>query len=97
MEKQFKKLASEHTAIDFVNQLSETPELNILTYLYYYNGGGVIVDGFYTNALIKQRFRKNLMPTEISLIKEALIFQKPSNRHKLKIITKGPRTQLMLI
>lgn len=39
----FTELTSETTGIDFTNQLNPTPELNILEYLYYYNGGGVAV------------------------------------------------------
>ena len=32
---------SSHTNIDFINQLQETDSLNILDYLYFYNGAGV--------------------------------------------------------
>ena len=35
-----------HSGIHFENTLSETPELNILTYLYYYNGSGVMAADF---------------------------------------------------
>jgi len=31
------------TGVDFSNQLTETNELNIVEYLYYYNGAGVAV------------------------------------------------------
>ena len=34
------------TSIDFVNKLENQPELNILTYLYYYNGAGVASGDF---------------------------------------------------
>ena len=37
----FKKLSPEQTKIDFVNQIKETKDFNILDYLYFYNGGGV--------------------------------------------------------
>ncbi|TDQ33252.1 VCBS repeat-containing protein [Zeaxanthinibacter enoshimensis] len=33
----------EDTGLDFTNQLTETDDLNILDYLYFYNGGGVAV------------------------------------------------------
>ncbi|MEO6131153.1 MAG: VCBS repeat-containing protein [Saprospiraceae bacterium] len=39
----FQILNKETTSIDFNNQLHETDSLNILTYLYYYNGGGVAI------------------------------------------------------
>ena len=32
---------SSHTGISFINQLEQSPQLNILNYLYYYNGAGV--------------------------------------------------------
>lgn len=34
------------TGIQFANKLKNTPELNILTYLYYYNGAGIGVGDF---------------------------------------------------
>ncbi|MEY3646795.1 MAG: hypothetical protein RL127_1503, partial [Bacteroidota bacterium] len=34
----FEKLPASKTHIDFVNQIKETPEFNILDYLYFYNG-----------------------------------------------------------
>jgi enediyne biosynthesis protein E4 len=37
----FKQLSSSETGISFVNEVKETKDLNILDYLYYYNGGGV--------------------------------------------------------
>ena len=39
----FSNPSPEETGIDFVNQITETDELNILDYLYFYNGGGVAV------------------------------------------------------
>ena len=39
----FAELVGASTGIDFTNQLTPTPALNILEYLYYYNGGGVAV------------------------------------------------------
>jgi len=44
----FKELNKKRTGIDFINKLTDTPELNVLTYLYYYNGAGVTV-GDYNN------------------------------------------------
>lgn len=42
----FKVLSSDNTGIDFQNTLTSTPELNILNYLYFYNGAGVCVADF---------------------------------------------------
>ncbi len=36
-------LPSSQTGIDFTNRLEENKDLNILSYIYYYNGGGVAV------------------------------------------------------
>ena len=36
-------LSAAETGIDFANTLTETPQLNIIEYLYYYNGGGVAI------------------------------------------------------
>ncbi|WP_420320526.1 VCBS repeat-containing protein [Flagellimonas sp.] len=75
-EKQFKKLPSERTAIDFANQLSETPELNILTYLYYYNGAGVVAGDFNNDSLIDLYFTGNQVSDELYLNKGQFTFQK---------------------
>ncbi len=37
----FERLDSTRTGISFVNHVTATPKLNILEYLYFYNGGGV--------------------------------------------------------
>ncbi|MDY8134747.1 VCBS repeat-containing protein [Aquimarina sp. 2201CG5-10] len=42
----FNQLSDKETGISFVNQLKNTPELNILTYLYYYNGAGIATGDF---------------------------------------------------
>jgi hypothetical protein len=39
----FLELDSERSGVYFVNQLTETAEVNIFNYLYFYNGGGVAV------------------------------------------------------
>jgi len=39
----FERRAPAHTGVTFANELSDSPDLNILNYLYYYNGGGVAV------------------------------------------------------
>ncbi len=39
----FDQLPADSTGVTFANTLPESPEFNILNYLYYYNGGGVSV------------------------------------------------------
>ena len=48
----FKKLSSDQTGVTFKNSLHSSPELNILNYLYYYNGAGVISADFNNDGLI---------------------------------------------
>lgn len=44
--KLFKTLSTEESGIDFTNQLTESPYLNVFTYLNVYNGGGVAIGDF---------------------------------------------------
>lgn len=39
----FESLVADQTGVDFQNTLTETDSLNILEYLYFYNGGGVAI------------------------------------------------------
>ena len=41
--RKFKKLEAKDTGIEFSNQLTETPFMNIFNYMYFYNGGGLAV------------------------------------------------------
>ena len=40
-QKLFKQLLPKETGINFKNEIIETEELNVLSYEYFYNGGGV--------------------------------------------------------
>ncbi|WP_396591510.1 VCBS repeat-containing protein [Allomuricauda sp. R78024] len=55
----FKKQPASHTGITFKNELKDTPELNILTYLYYYNGAGVAAGDFNNDNLVDLYFTSN--------------------------------------
>ncbi|ASV30584.1 VCBS repeat-containing protein [Maribacter cobaltidurans] len=50
-DKLFKGLPSHTTGVEFSNKLNTSPELNILNYLYYYNGAGVITADFNNDGL----------------------------------------------
>lgn len=41
VEKRFQMLDPRDTGVDFINELTPTPDLNIFTYLYFYDGAGV--------------------------------------------------------
>ncbi len=55
----FTIVSSDHTGVSFVNELKDTPELNILRYLYYYNGAGVAVGDFNNDELADLYFVSN--------------------------------------
>ena len=55
------------TGIDFVNQLTPRPELNILNYLYYYNGSGVAAGDFNQDGFIDLFFGGNQVADELYL------------------------------
>jgi enediyne biosynthesis protein E4 len=50
-EDKFKKLKPSQTGISFVNEVKETNDINILDYLYFYNGGGVAAADFNADGL----------------------------------------------
>ncbi len=51
--------------IDFVNQLRYRPELNIIEYLYYYNGGGVAIGDIDQDGLEDIYFTSNQGPDKL--------------------------------
>ena len=74
--KQFAKRSSSETKIDFVNQLTFSPDLNILNYLYYYNGAGVAAADFNNDGLVDIYFTGNQVSDELYINKDNLIFKK---------------------
>lgn len=65
----FEMLAPETTGVQFANVLPETPEFNILNYLYYYNGGGVAVGDINNDGLPDLYFSSNLGKNRLYLNK----------------------------
>lgn len=58
-EPMFRLLTSEKTGLDFVNQVKPTPEFNIFSYMYFYNGGGVGAGDFNQDGLTDIFFTAN--------------------------------------
>lgn len=58
-------LSSEATGIDFSNQLTESDDLNIIEYLYYYNGGGVAIGDIDNDGLEDIFFTANQGPDKL--------------------------------
>lgn len=68
-------LTAGQTGIDFANTLRETPQLNIIEYLYYYNGGGVAVGDINNDGLEDLYFTANQGPDKLYLNKGGLKFE----------------------
>ena len=71
----FKSMPAAETGIAFENTLKETPETNIITYEYYYNGGGVAAGDFNNDGLIDLYFTANLADNKLYLNKGNFTFQ----------------------
>ena len=63
------------TGITFVNQLNETDDLNILDYLYFYNGGGVATGDINNDGLPDIFFSGNQVKNQLYLNKGGLQFE----------------------
>ncbi len=61
------ELSATQTGINFENKLHDTPKLNILTYLYYYNGAGVTAADFNNDGLIDLYFIGNQVSNKFYL------------------------------
>lgn len=71
------------TGIDFVNQLTETNELNIIEYLYYYNGGGVAIGDIDNDGLEDIFFTANQGPDKLYRNKGNLTFEDISEQAQI--------------
>src|SRR5687767_14385332 len=64
-DKLFTSLSPGDTKITFVNQLTETEEININQYLYAHNGGGVAVGDINNDGLPDIYFTANQLPNRL--------------------------------
>ncbi|MEC7264110.1 MAG: hypothetical protein VXW38_10240, partial [Bacteroidota bacterium] len=66
---------SRETGIKFKNELVQTPELNILNYLYFYNGAGVAAGDFNGDNLVDLYFTSNQGADKLYLNKGSFKFE----------------------
>ena len=71
----FTKVKAEHSNIFFQNILTPTNDLNILDYLYYYNGGGVAVGDINNDNLPDIYFTSNQQKNKLYLNKGNFVFE----------------------
>ncbi len=71
----FVTLDKERTGIDFSNDLTYSTNLNIIEYLYYYNGGGVAVGDINNDGLEDLYFSANQLPDRLYLNTGNLTFK----------------------
>src|SRR5438045_7146074 len=71
----FKTLESNYTGINFSNKLTPTPQFNLFSYMYYYNGAGVGAGDFNNDGLIDLFFSANQGDNKIYLNKGNLKFE----------------------
>lgn len=71
----FSLLSPAQTGITFQNQLTSSPEINILEYLYFYNGGGVAAGDINGDGLVDLYFTGNQVPNQLYLNKGNFQFE----------------------
>jgi hypothetical protein len=71
----FSSLDSSHTHLDFVNQLKPTPQFNLFSYMYYYNGAGVGAGDFNNDGLTDLFFTANQGDNKLFLNKGKMKFE----------------------
>ncbi len=76
----FKNPSPEKTGITFQNTLTESDDLNILDYLYFYNGGGVAIGDVNNDSLPDIFFSGNQVKNKLYLNKGNLKFEEVTDK-----------------
>jgi enediyne biosynthesis protein E4 len=84
---QFKLLTSVDTNLDFNNSLHQTTEMNIMNYMYFYNGGGVGAGDFNSDGRVDLFFTSNLGTNKLYLNQGGFKFLDITGQAKLGGIT----------
>jgi hypothetical protein len=71
----FTELGAGQTGVSFKNNLTESPQINVLTYQYFHNGGGVAVGDINNDGLPDIYFTSNLEPNVLYLNKGNFQFE----------------------
>lgn len=71
----FTRLVPGLTGVEFSNRLTETNELNIITYEYFFNGGGVAIGDINNDGLPDLYFSGNMVPNRLYLNKGEMVFE----------------------
>lgn len=71
----FSTLDSNFTHLNFINRLRPTPQFNLFSYMYYYNGAGIGAGDFNNDGLIDLFFTANQGDNKLYLNKGALKFE----------------------
>jgi len=90
----FNNPTAKETGIDFVNTITETDDLNILDYLYFYNGGGVALGDINQDGLTDIFFSGNQVKNRLYLNKGDLKFEDISESAKISGIVPGIQVPL---
>ena len=71
----FQLVPASHSYVDFINELRDDENFNIIEYLYYYNGGGVAIGDINKDGLPDIYFSGNQVPNKLYLNKGNFIFE----------------------
>lgn len=71
----FQTLSADQTGISFSNEIDENEQLNVLSYEYFYNGGGVAAADFNNDGLTDLFFTANLKANKLYLNRGGLAFK----------------------
>ena len=73
--KLFQNLDASSSGVNFSNNITSAPELNILSYLYFYNGAGIAAEDFNNDGKIDLYFTGNMQQDALYIQTDSLIFQ----------------------